>query len=766
MLTKAIYFLLLSITAVFSWAQQDAYGGWQNLQGRKTGFFHTEQVNGRWWLITPEGNAFFAKGVCKIDSDRKEIVPQLKGWGFNTVGSWSEQLPGMPYTLVLNLAASTQPDLWKKGIIVDYFSPEFREGVERRAAELCPALADDPWLLGYFTDNEMRWLPDIRSNESILEVFLKKPVESPGYQRAMAFLKERGHTPDSVTEGDKDDFLELAAGEYARIAHAAIRRHDRNHLILGGRFNNRAPIPLSRAVGPYYDVISYNNYDHRAPIYRLREISEVTGKPVMLTEFSFKAVDSGLPNTKGAGDTIATQQDRADLYAGYVEDLARLPSCVGFLWFQYRDQPKEGRDPGGGGENSNYGLVKRDGTPWTVLTTRMTAVNAGLETLAAKSGKHDTYGGWRNLKGRETGFFHTEQIDGRWWLITPEGNAFFSKGVCAVDTDREEAAHQLDEWGFNTLGASSARLPGMAYTLLLDLAASTAPDRQLKGAIPDYFSPEFRAAVDRRAAELCRPLAEDPWLIGYFTDNELYWVTPVIVEGDVRLGVNLLAAFLKKPLESPGYQKATAFLAARGRKEESATDDDRDDFLELAAAEYGQVCREAIRRYDPNHLILGCRYSSRAPLPLSRGLGRYFDVISFNNYDWRAPLYKLDEISKYSGGKPTLVSEFSFKAVDSRLPNSVVRKSLPLGMGQAVRGQQDRADLYAAYVRDLAGSTSCIGFHWFQYRDQPKEGRPSDGENNNWGLVKQDGSPWTALTTRMTEINAELEALAADRGRR
>ena len=120
-------------------------------------------------------------------------------------------------------------------------------------------------------------------------------------------------------------------------------------------------------------------------------MTDISGKPTMLTEFSFKAMDSGLPNTIGAGTPVATQQDRADLYAEYVQDLARMPTCVGYYWFRYRDQPKEGAgkaSPGGlGGENSNYGIVKLDGTPWTVLVNRMTEVNAGLEALHAKSGK-------------------------------------------------------------------------------------------------------------------------------------------------------------------------------------------------------------------------------------------------------------------------------------------------------------------------------------------------------------------------------------------
>jgi len=102
----------------------------------------------------------------------------------------------------------------------------------------------------------------------------------------------------------------------------------------------------------------------------------------MITEFSFKAMDSGLPNTKGAAKPVPTQQDRADGFARYTEALAALPFCVGYHWFEYRDEPPEGRFDG---ENSNYGVVRSDFTPWDVLTARMKEVNREMEALHAKS---------------------------------------------------------------------------------------------------------------------------------------------------------------------------------------------------------------------------------------------------------------------------------------------------------------------------------------------------------------------------------------------
>jgi hypothetical protein len=399
-MNKLMSFILLSfLISSPALAQHDIYGGWTKIKGKKTGFFHTEQIKGRWWLVTPEGNAFFAKGVENIElspeknnppadplKEAAKVAEQIKSWNFNCGGCWQKtRLPETPFTVILGLASSTTKDLWLKGLIPDYFSTEFREAVEKRAAEMIPPFVNDPMLIGYYTDNEIRWVPDSRSNETLLEVFLKKSSDSPGYQRAIAFLKERGHTPETMKPDDMDAFLEIAAAQYGKIVNTAIRRYDKNHLIIGSRFNARAPIELTRGLAPYYDVFSFNNYDHRAPLYKLKEITKISGKPTMLTEFGFKAMDSGLYNSKGAGYAVESQQDRADLFTDYVEDLARLPSCMGFFWFQYRDQPKEGR--GLDGENSNYGLVKFDGTPWKVLVDQMTKVNAGIEETASKAGK-------------------------------------------------------------------------------------------------------------------------------------------------------------------------------------------------------------------------------------------------------------------------------------------------------------------------------------------------------------------------------------------
>jgi agarase len=394
-------------------AAYDQYGGWKKLRGKKTGYFHTQQIRGRWWLVTPDGYVFFSKGVCHVafsreassspaePSDRaawsKATAQQLKGWNFNTVGNWSYPemfKTGLAYAPAINIAGTAARDARAEGLIPDYFSPEFRETADRVAKQMCAARARDPWLLGYFTDNELAWThneiawspnPPWNLPESLLGLYLKMPEQSAGRRKANQYMKTRGLIEGTLTEDDKNGFAEVVATEYARVCRDAIRRYDPNHMILGCRFAGHAPEPILRGIAPYVDVVSFNNYHPRPPLWKLQQLTDVTGKPIMITEFSFKAMDSGLPNTLGAAAPVATQQDRADGFDQYVRDLAALPSCVGYHWFEYRDEPKEGR--GGDGENSNYGLVKIDGALWEVLTTRMTQVNSEIESLAAKAAK-------------------------------------------------------------------------------------------------------------------------------------------------------------------------------------------------------------------------------------------------------------------------------------------------------------------------------------------------------------------------------------------
>lgn len=405
-LALAMTILALAIAPQKETAVYDRYGGLLTLKGTRTGFFHVEQIRDRWWIVTPDGHAFISKGVCHVSytADHapslgyspygrvteakygsaqawaKATAERMKSWGLNTVGAWSSpemHAQGLAYAPILNVAASIERDLWLKGGVVDVFAPTFLEGARRVAQSLCAPHKNDPWLLGYFTDNELRWGADWRSKESLLQTFLKMPPEAPGRKKAEELLKARGTSGDPTPE-DTAAFQRMVAEQYFRVCREAIRAADPNHMVIGCRFAGYSPEPVLQGLKGHVDIVSYNDYGFEPPIRMLERIVEITGRPVMITEFSFKARDSGLPNTRGAGLPVDTQQDRADKFESYIRKLAALPAWVGYHWFEWCDEPKEGRFDG---ENSNYGLVRIDDTPWEILTERFARLNPQLEAI-------------------------------------------------------------------------------------------------------------------------------------------------------------------------------------------------------------------------------------------------------------------------------------------------------------------------------------------------------------------------------------------------
>ena len=117
--------------------------------------------------------------------------------------------------------------------------------------------------------------------------------------------------------------------------------------------------------------------------------------------------------------------------------------------------------------------------------------------------------------------------------------------------------------------------------------------------------------------------------------------------------------------------------------------------------------------------------------------------------DQHLPLDNYLEAMYRVGGKPILMTEWGFRARDAGLPNSYP-PIYPI-----LETQQDRADAFGNKMREILARPWFIGQHWFQYVDQPPEGR-FDGEDNNFGLLSEGDEPYTPLTDRWTEIAQDL----------
>jgi len=381
-----------------------------------SGYFRVAQSSGVWWLVDPEGGRFLSKGINTVRFDQDEIqgtkrVPyadtctkkygsieawraaaaaRLAGWGFNTLGSWSDTAvaragPPLALTPNLDLAMSFAWE-WNDrhaGLprmeFPDVFDPAFDKHIRRRAQERCAAQASDPHILGWFIDNELRWGSDWRGTDPLLALFLNHATNTPGRLAATDFLRDRARDPgQSLSSEDCEAFAALVAERYFALTVTAIKAADPNHLVLGCRFALPPPTSAVAAAGRHLDVLTFNCYEDDPSATLLGYAAG--GRPCLIGEFSFRGDDAGLPNTRGAGPRVATQRERADAFRRYVSAALRSPAIVGFHWFEHADQPAEGRFDG---ENSNFGTVTIEDRVYEALTASMTAVNAEAEILHA-----------------------------------------------------------------------------------------------------------------------------------------------------------------------------------------------------------------------------------------------------------------------------------------------------------------------------------------------------------------------------------------------
>ncbi len=374
-----------------------------------------------------------------INTWRKAAGQRLVSWGFNSLGAWADEelckidFGGTRLTCspILNIGArfvkeyDNGADAWLAGKFPDVFDSRYAAFAEQQAQRECAPRRNDTTITGWFTDNELRWGPDWRGNEELLTLFLAKNPGSAGRNAAIEMLKSRYGDyakfnavwrtphPDWVSlyageaikapferkkiydqnaevereanskdprraafAGDCDAFVGMLSERYFSVTCAAIRKADPNHMIFGARFAYVPPEPVVKASAQYLDVISFNCYATHPGAVIARYA--VFNKPLIIGEFSFRAIDSGLPNTKGAGPKVPDQRARADAFAAYVTEALANPYLIGYHWFEHCDEPKEGRFDG---ENSNYGVVNIHDEPYELLTQKMTQINRDAEKL-------------------------------------------------------------------------------------------------------------------------------------------------------------------------------------------------------------------------------------------------------------------------------------------------------------------------------------------------------------------------------------------------
>jgi hypothetical protein len=95
---------------------------------------------------------------------------------------------------------------------------------------------------------------------------------------------------------------------------------------------------------------------------------DTTRRPLLVTEWSFPALDTGRPCSHGAGQRFRTQALRAKASELFVRTLLSLPYVLGYNYFMWVDQPAAGLSDAFP-EDCNYGLLSEEGVPYRELTS-------------------------------------------------------------------------------------------------------------------------------------------------------------------------------------------------------------------------------------------------------------------------------------------------------------------------------------------------------------------------------------------------------------
>lgn len=351
-----------------------------------------------------------------------------------------------------------------------------------------------------------------------------------------------------------------------------------------------------------------------------------------------------------------------------------------------------------------------------------------------------------------------------------------------------EAIARLSMWGFNTLGNWSAPTlwdrHALPYTVPISVVGSfhrLPRARPEEAALPDPYDPKFAAALAAAVAAATRGRTGDPWLLGYFVDNELPWGVAHPQSDEERLSLALRV--LAEPGPTPTRTALAQFLAAKyasvdalnrswgthlasfdelGRSFTPASSTwsgpavaDLEAFQADYVTRYYAQVAGALKRADAHHLYLGSRFAAQTDAALA-ACARYCDVLSFNIYGRDAGAALADRLgsrpgsSKAAFDRPVLISEFNFSSRDRG----------PFGRGVIdVGSEAQRAMAYQDFTRAAAQAPNVIGLHWFEYFDEPVSGRLLDGENSHFGLVGITDLPWQPFVSTVTAANRSLPSI-------
>lgn len=410
--------------------------------------------------------------------------------------------------------------------------------------------------------------------------------------------------------------------------------------------------------------------------------------------------------------------------------------------------------------------------------------------------RFDKYGGV--IGGRNfvpSGFFRTvyDEVLDRTIFITPDGNPYFMLGMNTVtpwfhnykingfekvyggDTIKwgRVAIDRCWGWGFNCLTYKTApllirhmiagKVPRMPYAPVLEFIENNALVRE---DFPDVWSDEWYNHCDAHAASQCAVVKNDPWCMGYFLGNEMFfdlrddarwrsqWLRMLMMQDQGTPAIKVFQQTLAKKYNSIaafnnaynvhyqnfGLVDVTLVGAAYLRGHPPAQEDVR-MFNALLARRFYISTISAIIRHDPNHLMLGSRFPTTAEREVLQALNGVGGAMSLNHY--------AKQVGRVQEETERVNRHTHLPVIHSEIGWLIEGRNLPY---PGVPTQRDRGEYWHDFLLNEITWPFIVGMCWYGYMDGGWVGHGTDAVMN-FGLIDIHDDPYTEAVEWVTKGN-------------
>lgn len=358
------------------------------------------------------------------------------------------------------------------------------------------------------------------------------------------------------------------------------------NIILPANRTTKVAIPLTNPTGlplsswpnpsdPSYSQVNGNGPVDRSNITKIRIANYENPNPIALDLTQIAGINM-TPNTTGFIDVYGQMNvpfsgrvtSQADLQAQATEDLALQGN------YPFSNDPYGGVSGTGSGATGKWSTAKQNGR-WYIIDPSGNRffsagiVGAGWSATSYYTDRQSFFvaGAIPSQTGQFADHFHT-------WLspITGQmstGFNFYSAnlerkfGSNWTNTANQVIANRMRNWGFNTLGPLSVVSgSNIVQTPIIDITGPYANIVTTDGAIPDVYDPLWATSARGIVTTAVTKLAGDLSVMGVFVDNELPFAKYLSnANYQHSLGLSVLAA----PSSQPAKTKLISTLTLKYR---------------------------------------------------------------------------------------------------------------------------------------------------------------------------------------------------------